>query len=102
MGGIPLNAPVVGMSPDPDGNGYWLVGGDGGAFAFEAPFRGSIPGILGGLPLQGDIVAIVAYGNGYVMLGSDGGAFSFSDLAFLGSLGDDPPDTPVVAIAAFG
>jgi len=101
-GGFALDAPVVGMAPDPDGDGYWLVAGDGGLFAFSASFKGSIPGLVPAPVLQAPIVAVVSYGDGYVMLGSDGGAFSFSQLAFLGSLGANPPDTPVVAIAAFG
>ena len=101
-GGMSLAAAIVGMAPDPDGDGYWLVGADGGAFAFAAEFRGSIPGVLPGQQLQAPIVGLVSFGNGYVMLGSDGGAFSFSDLAFLGSLGAAPPNSPVVAIAAFG
>jgi hypothetical protein len=30
------------MAALPDGSGYWLVGADGGVFAFgEAPFHGS-------------------------------------------------------------
>jgi len=101
-GGMSLDAPVVGMAPDPDGDGYWLVAGDGGVFAYSAPFNGSVPGYLPPVQLQAPIVAMVSYGSGYVMLGSDGGAFSFSELAFLGSLGANPPNTPVVAIAAFG
>jgi hypothetical protein len=28
MGGVHLNAPVVGMAAGPDGGGYWLVGAD--------------------------------------------------------------------------
>ena len=28
--------------PDADGVGYWLVASDGGIFAFQAPFRGSM------------------------------------------------------------
>ena len=34
MGGQPLNAPVVDLAPTADGKGYWLVGTDGGIFAF--------------------------------------------------------------------
>ncbi len=100
-GAMTLDQPVVGLAPDPDGDGYWLVAADGGAFAFDAPFRGSLPGILNGTPLARPIVGMVAYGDGYVMLGADGGTFSFSDKPFLGSLGANPPDSDVVAIAAF-
>ena len=43
MGGIKLNAPVVGMVPF--GNGYLMVGTDGGAFDFsDQPFSGSLVG----------------------------------------------------------
>ena len=42
-GALHLNAPVVGMAPTPDGNGYWLVASDGGVFAFgDAAFEGSM------------------------------------------------------------
>jgi hypothetical protein len=34
MGGKPLNEPVVGMAATPSGDGYWLIAGDGGVFAF--------------------------------------------------------------------
>lgn len=37
-----LNKPVVGMAPNPDGRGYWLVAADGGIFTFgDAPFLGT-------------------------------------------------------------
>ena len=35
-------SPIVGISPTPDNHGYWLVASDGGVFAFNAPFRGSM------------------------------------------------------------
>jgi len=41
----------------------------------------------------------VRYCAGYVMVGEDGGIFNFSDRPFLGSLGANPPDRPVVAVA---
>jgi hypothetical protein len=40
-GGMPLNAPVMGMTVDAATGGYWLVAGDGGVFAFGAPFLGA-------------------------------------------------------------
>ena len=46
-GATRLNRPIVGLSPTPDNRGYWLVASDGGVFAFDAPFRGS----MGGHPL---------------------------------------------------
>ena len=37
-----LNAPLAGMAPTADGKGYWLVGADGGVFAYgDADFHGS-------------------------------------------------------------
>jgi ribosomal protein L24E len=95
MGGEPLNAPVNGIVPDPDGAGYWLVASDGGIFAFEAAFRGS----MGGQPLNAPVVGALANGNGYLMVASDGGIFNFSDEPFLGSLGNQAPLSPVVGVA---
>ncbi|MFT7647609.1 MAG: hypothetical protein ACI8Y4_002359 [Candidatus Poriferisodalaceae bacterium] len=93
-----LNAPVVGLVPDPDGDGYWAVAGDGGVFSFDAAFRGSFPGLRLG-SLNEPVVGMVAYGDGYLQVASDGGVFVFSNLAFLGSLGAEPPNTPIVAIS---
>jgi hypothetical protein len=45
---------------------------------------------------------MVRYGNGYLLVAADGGIFDFSDKAFQGSLGDRPPPTPIIAVAALG
>lgn len=37
MVGRPMNAPVIGGAMTDDETGYWLVGADGGVFAFGAP-----------------------------------------------------------------
>ncbi|MCA1845906.1 MAG: hypothetical protein LC792_22500, partial [Actinobacteria bacterium] len=95
-GGQKLNAPVQSLVPDGDGHGYWLVASDGGIFAFDAPFRGS----MGGIKLNKPVIGMVRYGDGYLMVGADGGIFTFSNAPFAGSLGDKPPATPVVAVAA--
>jgi hypothetical protein len=40
--GVTPVAPIVGMAATPDGGGYWMVGADGGVFAFgDAAFYGS-------------------------------------------------------------
>lgn len=52
--GIRLNAPIVGITPTPDGKGYWLIGADGGVFSFgDASFYGS----HGASPLTSPVVA---------------------------------------------
>ena len=96
MGGIPLNAPVQSLVPDADGSGYWLVASDGGIFSFDAPFRGS----MGGTRLNGPITGMVRFGDGYLMVGTDGGIFTFTDEEFFGSLGANPPPSPIVSVAA--
>jgi hypothetical protein len=59
MGGKPLNAPIVGVAPTPDGHGYWLVASDGGVFSFgDANFYGS----MGGKPLNVSVVGISSVG----------------------------------------
>ena len=99
-GGLPLVRPVVGIAPDPDGAGYWLVAADGGLFAFDAPFHGSVPGVLApGQSLVAPVVGALPYGRGYLMVAADGGIFSFSDRPFLGSLGSTPLPHPVVGVA---
>ncbi len=81
MGGLPLNAPIVGMGATPTGRGYWLVASDGGIFAFgDAAFDGS----MGGQPLQRPIVGTSTAAAGYWMVAADGGIFAF-DAPFYGS-----------------
>jgi hypothetical protein len=85
-GNLRLNAPVISMAVRPQGNGYWLLGGDGGVFSFgQARFRGSLPGT--GLCLAAGAVQVrtTKTGNGYWLLGADGGVFSFGDAKFFGS-----------------
>jgi hypothetical protein len=95
MGGKKLNAPVQSLVPDPDGAGYWLVASDGGIFAFDADFHGS----MGGRNLNKPVTGMVAFGNAYLMVGEDGGIFNFSDRPFYGSLGSNPPTSPIVSVA---
>jgi hypothetical protein len=95
MGATRLNAPVQSLVPDPDGTGYWLVASDGGVFTFQTEFRGS----MGNVRLNKPVTGMVPYGNGYLMVGEDGGIFNFSNLAFSGSLGNNPPLRPIVSVA---
>ena len=101
-GSLALNEPVVGIAPDPDGRGYWLVAADGGIFAFEADFRGSVPGALPpGAAINAPVIGALAFGDGYLMVAADGGIFNFSDQGFLGSLGGRRLASPVVGVGAF-
>ncbi len=77
---------VVGIVGTSTGHGYWIVGSDGGVFAFgDASFVGSLPGL--GVHVS-NVVGIVgtSTGHGYWMVGSDGGVFAFGDASFVGSL----------------
>jgi hypothetical protein len=78
-------------------SGSYEVASDGGIFAFNAPFYGS----MGGKPLNKPIVGM-AYDpatGGYWEVASDGGIFAFN-ATFHGSMGGTPLVQPVVGIAA--
>ncbi|HVW31525.1 MAG TPA: hypothetical protein VHL53_03200, partial [Acidimicrobiia bacterium] len=64
-------------------------------FAFDAPFYGS----TGNLRLSRPISGMVPGPAGYLMVAEDGGTFAFGAVPFYGSLGDDPPPHPIVAVA---
>jgi ribosomal protein L24E len=79
--------------------GYWLVGRDGGIFAFgDAPFSGS----TGNLHLNQPIVGMAAnpVGTGYWFVAADGGIFAFGDAKFFGSTGAMKLNKPIVGMAA--
>jgi hypothetical protein len=95
------NQPIVGMAADPPTQrlGYWLVGSDGGVFAFgSANFDGS----MGGRSLNAPIVGMASTpdGGGYWLVASDGGIFTFGDANFYGSMGGQPLNKPIVGIAS--
>jgi hypothetical protein len=73
-----LAGEIVDVAAAPSGNGYTLVGADGGVFTFgDSQFKGS----MGGKPLNSEMVAVVptASGAGYWEIGADGGVFAFGD-----------------------
>jgi len=79
--------------------GYWLVGRDGGIFAFgDAPFSGS----TGNLHLNQPIVGMASnpVGTGYWFVAADGGIFAFGDAKFFGSTGAMKLNKPIVGMAA--
>ncbi len=83
----------------PSGGGYWLVGADGGIFAFgNATYQGSLPGL--GVDVH-DIVGMTATatGGGYWITERTGGVLAFGDAEPAGSMaGTGVSD--VVAIVA--
>jgi hypothetical protein len=87
--GLPdsLNAPIVGMVPSNDDNGYFMVASDGGVFAFgDAHFAGSCPGIGG---CSGAAVSVMpdARGNGYWLVTQTGKVYTFGDAPYYGAPG---------------
>jgi hypothetical protein len=117
-GGIPkstkLNAPIIGLGmhwtrkphtaglhaaaeDEWEASGYWLLGADGGIFAFgTARYHGS----LGAKKLNQPIVGITPTpsGEGYWLVAADGGVFAFGDAKFLGSTGNRKLAKPIVSM----
>jgi hypothetical protein len=91
------NKPIVGIASTKSGNGYWMVGADGGIYSFgDAPYLGS----LGSVALNSPIVAIEpsVTGNGYWLVAADGGIFAYGDAAFYGSLANVHLVGPIVSM----
>ena len=81
-------APAAPQGQAPGQQGYWLVGREGGVFAFgSAKSHGS----AGSLHLQRPIagIALTADGGGYWLVATDGGVFAFGDASYVGSLPAD-------------
>ena len=99
LAGVPTTAPVVDLTAVPGGEGYWLLGGDGGVFSFgSARFFGSTGGMRLNRPVVG--MAATPSGRGYWLVATDGGVFTFGDAAFHGSTGAMRLNQPVVDLAA--
>jgi hypothetical protein len=99
MAGQGLGAPMVGIQTTPSGQGYWLVGSDGGVFAFgDATFQGSTGAMRLNQPIVG--MASTPSGRGYWLVASDGGVFAFGDATFQGSTGAMRLNQPIVGMAS--
>jgi hypothetical protein len=84
-----LHHPIVAAVPTPTGAGYYLVGSDGGVFAFgdadEAATK-SLPE-LHVVPDPPIVAALgTPSGKGLLLIGADGGVFALGDAHFPGSL----------------
>ena len=84
------------LNLSPSLSGYQLVAADGGIFAFNAPFYGSMGGQHLNQPIVG--VAVVPDSGGYYEVASDGGIFAFN-APFYGSMGGQHLNKPIVGIA---
>ncbi|MCP4960217.1 MAG: hypothetical protein GY925_13235 [Actinomycetia bacterium] len=88
--------PIVSMARSTEGDGYYLLGEDGGVFAFNAPFYGSTGDIVLDLP----VVSLVAHplGDAYWFVARDGGIFAFGpEAGFYGSLPEYVPYSQLAA-----
>jgi hypothetical protein len=93
--GVNLAKPVVGIIPDRNTGGYWLVAADGGVFSFNAPFYGSAVPLDPRAPIVGGATDLNS--QGYWLVGADGGVFSFNE-PFYGSAATLKLAKPVVGM----
>ena len=87
-----------GIASTPDGGGYWLVGIDGGVFAYgDAAFHGS----MGAHPVMAPVdgIARTSDGDGYWLVSYDGGVFAFGDAQYSGSMGGKPLNALMIGVA---
>jgi alpha-tubulin suppressor-like RCC1 family protein len=104
-----LGEEIISFAPDLDGTGYVIAAKSGKAWWFEHATRKQLPDVLeaafGTRTLNASIVAVMARRcGGYLMVANDGGVFAtpMSDCGFQGSLGANPPDTKIIALAPLG
>jgi hypothetical protein len=88
---------TIDRAPASAAPGYLLAGSDGGVFAFDSTFFGS----MGGVHLDAPIVGVkrTPDGDGYWLVGADGGVFAFGDAAYHGSLVGTQLTAPIVGMA---
>jgi hypothetical protein len=98
--------PIVGIASTKSGNGYWMVGADGGVFAFgDAVYRGSSGQIDTAKPAGGSNsfvpatpvvnMAVSPSGNGYWLVAADGAIYAFGDAQYGGRVASQTPLPPV-------
>ena len=94
--GSQLDGHIVGIAPTPSGDGYWLLGADGGVFAYgDARFHGAAVGSA----LRSVGIAATPDGGGYWVALDSGLVESFGDAANLDPPKGVFPDAAVVGMA---
>ena len=100
---LDLNGPIVDAHQVPGGEGYWLLGLDGGVFTYPTDGSGDARflGSTGGLELNSPVISMgPASPDGYYLVALDGGVFAYGeDAPFLGSMGGTPLNEPVITMA---
>jgi N-acetylmuramoyl-L-alanine amidase-like protein len=72
------------LASTPSGAGYYVVGSDGGVFAYgDAQYFGSMGGQTLAQPVVG--IEVTPSGRGYWLIAQDGGIFAFGDAPFYGA-----------------
>lgn len=97
QGGLVM--PFVKLLGTRSGDGYWIIGADGGVETFgDAAFYGS----MGGRHLNAPVVSAAEHpsGKGYWLVAADGGVFAFGEAKAHGSLGHTHLARPIVDCAA--
>jgi hypothetical protein len=100
---VALQKPVVDAAVAAGGAGVYLVAEDGGVFALNAPFYGSVPAVVTG-PLNKPVRSILPQAGGYLMVAEDGGVFAFGTTRFQGALPGLGviPNRPIASVVASG
>jgi hypothetical protein len=88
------------QSPPAKGTGYWLIGQDGGIYAYGESGNLGSPKTLASLNAPIASLAPKATGGGYWAVGRDGGVFAYGTAGFYGSMGGKPLNSPVRNIAS--
>ena len=90
---------IVGMTVDTATGGYWLVGSDGGVYAFDSPFDGSVAGL--GQHLTNIVgIGATADGGGYYLVSSTGEVYAFGDAKYQGGANTLPSiNAPIVGLS---
>jgi hypothetical protein len=97
VGACAANQNPAGPANKSGATGYYVLGSDGGIFAYgNAPYHGSAP--AQGLHIDAVLMTLTPSQDGYWVAGRDGGIFSYGDAEFFGSVPGLHLGAPVTAI----